>query len=95
MFNKKAQGISINVIIVAVIALLVLVVLMAIFGGQMGLWGQNLDETQSRTCTGESGIQGAKIISDQQDCGEDFSTSFYKFTDVDPGYKCCIPTEVQ
>ncbi len=34
--NKKAQGISINVIIIAAIALLVLVILSVIFMGRMG-----------------------------------------------------------
>lgn len=35
---KKAQGISINVIIVAAIALIVLVVLVAIFTGRLGMF---------------------------------------------------------
>jgi hypothetical protein len=37
---KKAQGISVNVIIIAAIALLVLVVLSVIFIGRMGGWGK-------------------------------------------------------
>lgn len=36
MFKKKAQGISINTIIIAAIALVVLVVLIAIFVSKMG-----------------------------------------------------------
>jgi len=36
--NKKAQGISINTIIVAAIALLVLVILSVIFMIRMGVW---------------------------------------------------------
>lgn len=36
---KKAQGISVNVIIIAAIALLVLVVLSVIYIGRMGDWG--------------------------------------------------------
>jgi len=38
MHNKKAQGISINTIIIAAIALIVLVVLVAIFTGELGKW---------------------------------------------------------
>jgi hypothetical protein len=37
--NKKAQGISINVIIIAAIALLVLVVLSIIFVGRLNIFG--------------------------------------------------------
>ncbi len=50
--NKKAQGISINVIIVAAIALLVLVVLSIIFVGRLGLFGEktNACETVGGTC---------------------------------------------
>lgn len=41
---KKAQGLSINVIIVAAIALIVLVILGVIFMGRMGLFaGQSAD----------------------------------------------------
>ena len=39
MKNTKAQGISMNVIIIAAIALLVLVILAIIFMGRMGPWG--------------------------------------------------------
>jgi len=38
MNNKKAQGISLEVIIIAIIALVVLVLLIAIFTGRMGNW---------------------------------------------------------
>lgn len=42
MNSKKAQGMSINVIIIAAIALIVLVVLFAIFTGRMGLFGKGV-----------------------------------------------------
>tara|TARA_Y100000031_G_C7874202_1_gene227772 strand:- start:89 stop:457 length:369 start_codon:yes stop_codon:yes gene_type:complete len=46
--NKKGQGISLTVIIVATLALIVLVVLAAIFMGKMGSFGQDLsNEGQS------------------------------------------------
>ncbi len=44
MLNKKAQGISLNVIIVAAIALIVLVVLVVIFSDKMGGFGGTLEE---------------------------------------------------
>ncbi len=40
--KKKAQGLPINVIIVAAIALIVLVVIVAIFTGRIGLFGQKV-----------------------------------------------------
>lgn len=43
---KKAQGISINTIIIAAIALIVLVVLIAIFAGRMGIFGKDLTIAQ-------------------------------------------------
>lgn len=42
--NKKAQGISLNVIIIAAIALIVLVVLVAIFTGRLGKLPSQLEE---------------------------------------------------
>ncbi|MBL7054772.1 hypothetical protein ISS05_03360 [Candidatus Woesearchaeota archaeon] len=42
MNSKKAQGMSVNVIIIAAIALIVLVVLVAVFTGRFGLFGQGV-----------------------------------------------------
>ena len=44
--SKKAQGISLNVIIIAAIALLVLVILSVIFMGRMGIFGQETAGTR-------------------------------------------------
>ena len=40
--NKKAQGLSLNVIILAAIAIIVLVVMVVIFGGRMKLFGKGV-----------------------------------------------------
>jgi len=45
MLSKKAQGISINTIIIAAIALIVLVVLVMIFTGRLGLFSKGVEET--------------------------------------------------
>lgn len=42
--SKKAQGLSMNVIIIAAIALLVLVILAVIFIGRMGKTAKSIDE---------------------------------------------------
>jgi len=41
MKNKKAQGLSIRTIIIALLALIVLVVLIAIFVNKIGEWGED------------------------------------------------------
>ena len=43
--NKKAQGLSINVIIIVAIALIVLVVLIAIFTGRLGGFVGGIEST--------------------------------------------------
>ena len=77
---KKAQGISVNVIIIAAIALLVLVVLSVIYIGRMGDWG-----TKAADCANKGG-----------DCVDGncppTQTKFTGFqcTGVDAGKTCCI-----
>ncbi len=56
--SKKAQGISINAIIVAAIALIVLVVLVAIFTGRLGTWGQGITTASENECIGPN-LNGA------------------------------------
>ncbi len=51
--KKKAQGISLNVIIVAAIALLVLVILAFVFTGRIALFSKGIsdcDEMQNTVC---------------------------------------------
>jgi len=50
---KKAQSISINTIVVAIIALLVLVIVVFVFGKQIGDWFEttNTCETAGGSCT--------------------------------------------
>ncbi len=42
---KKAQGLSMNVIIIAALALIVLVILAVVFMGRMGVWGIETNTT--------------------------------------------------
>jgi uncharacterized membrane protein YqiK len=46
--ENKAQGLSLNVVIIAAIALVVLVVLVTIFTGQIGGWVQQTEECSSK-----------------------------------------------
>ena len=50
MKSKKGDSLSLNVIIIASIGLIVLVVLIAIFGGRMGLFGESVKKSSSTFC---------------------------------------------
>ena len=53
MFKKRAQGLSINVIIIAVIGLVILVVVIAVFTGRLGIFGEGLSKASEgfeKTC---------------------------------------------
>jgi len=47
MPNKKAQGLSLNVIIIAAVVLIVLIVLWSIFTGRMGVFTKGVVECKS------------------------------------------------
>lgn len=81
---KKAQGISINVIIVAAIALLVLVILSVIFIGRLGTFSSSVGECENK---------GGSCVLSTDDCPEDKPTPFseWQCPDVDEeSQKCCI-----
>ena len=80
-FNKKAQGISITTIIIAVLGLIVLIVLIMIFTGQLGKWGTNV-EAQGKSCTDQKG----KWIPKTANCG----TPVFAFDQAaHPDDNCC------
>ena len=62
MNTKKAQGISLNAIIIATLALLVLVVLAMIFTGRIGIFTK---ETKSCATLGNN----AACVGDASECG--------------------------
>jgi len=79
MANNKAQGLSINTIIIAAIALIVLVVLVAIFTGRLGLFSKGLGE--ANTCVSLGGDCQADLCKDKvtiygsNNCGKDLTSS--------------------
>ncbi|MBD3163798.1 hypothetical protein GF323_01235 [Candidatus Woesearchaeota archaeon] len=84
---KKAQGISINTIIIAAVALIVLVVLIAVFTGRMGIWGQQLDEAQAdKLCkkgdgsaVGDMKMQQGNNCNDLDKGGQDWEQVYSNF----------------
>ncbi|MBC8444231.1 hypothetical protein H8D83_01465 [Candidatus Woesearchaeota archaeon] len=81
--DKKAQGLSLNTIIIAALVLLVLVILAVIFTGRMGQWG-----TETNNCEKQGGIC-------TEECGDGFTQHpIWKCYDsdnkVDPDMSCCL-----
>ena len=70
---RKAQGISINVIIIAAIALAVLVVLFAIFTGRIGGFTQGIKETDTckQKCQSLNMQWGTALNSEGSQCASD------------------------
>jgi len=81
--SKKAQGISINVIIVAAIALIVLVVLVAIFAGRLGIFSERLGDVE-KSCSEYGGTW--------QDSCTQTQKEIFTATDAtdNPGQSCCV-----
>jgi len=92
---KKAQGLSLNVIIIAAIALIVLVVLVAIFTGRMGDWTAGLKKIETRYC-GEvpTGKQGTSMhgtpTSSSTGCADYQRQIPGVFEDVTITQVCCV-----
>ena len=96
MLNKKAQGISINVIIIAAIALLVLVIISIIFIGRMGKTREEMDKCQTNggTCAEDCVDLGEYVRETTSykcyySAGDDIPSN-KKAGDVNPDMRCCI-----
>ena len=95
--DKRAQGLSINVIIIVAIALIVLVVLIAVFTGRMGSFVGGIDETTTcdNSCVafGKSTADSAQLASDVAcRAAEDHryvGGGTEKFRDLTGTQKCC------
>lgn len=97
---KKAD-ISINIIIIAAIGLIVLVILIAIFTGRMGSWGQGVSDAQKGiTCTGQLEVKAGTDCGDKRpyvgivkQCGKK-ADGGDETPESDgclkPGYVCCV-----
>ena len=67
---KKAQGISINVIVIAAIALAVLVVLLDIFTGKIGIFSKEVGKTDNclSRCSAVGKEMGTELIAEGAQC---------------------------
>lgn len=54
--NKKADGLSMNVIVVAVIALIVLIVIVVVFSGRMGIFNRGVNSCEDKGGIPKEGV---------------------------------------
>jgi len=93
MRNRKSQGLSLNVIIVAAIVLVVLIVLWSIFTGKIGGFSKELQECRGQ-CLSEDVCKYPKGVKDPQaECGNriNLGVGYYQWNLG--GNVCCILLE--
>jgi hypothetical protein len=88
MKNSKAQGLSMNVIVIAVIALIIMVIIIAIAGGKLKLFGKTASSCEQKggSCIGNTNNpskEGTKICGDQ-------NKIFLPGTDCQESEVCCV-----
>lgn len=87
--KKKAQGLPLNVIIIAAIVLIVLVVLWAIFTGRMGVFSKGIaDVTKGGSCE----EAGGQVKPATEGCAEGCEQIYGNFK-LTAGDVCCRPTK--
>jgi len=92
--HKKAQGLSVNTIIIAAIALIVLVVLIAVFTGRFGIFSKSLNECPGNRCMSESLCKPPNVIMRQYSCGDGISNTGAGGIKVSfGGDVCCMKLE--
>ncbi len=83
---SKAQGLSLNTIVIAAIVLVVLLLLVGLTTGYFGkVWKPTFGRLTETSCAG----QGGDVMPETQTCFGSKSTSFYE--DVKEDQKCCLP----
>lgn len=91
----KAQGMPINVIIIAAISLIVLVVLVAIFTGRIGGLNRGLNDLNRYCAAAPAGTNDKQLLNGQINpidtpCPDGKHEAIGKFEDLGSGEKCCI-----
>ena len=88
--SKKAQGMSINVIIIAALAIAVLVVLFAVFTGRISLVSKQLDSCSNLggTCSLNDKCNDGSGLTNPEDYTQYSTTK--KFSDCADNKACCI-----
>jgi hypothetical protein len=89
--SKKAQGMSLNVVIIAVIVLIILVVLVVIFAGKIKIFGGQTTETTSQYQGLKCKMPGvnAECSSDKEGCTKSGGSYDDRQFDDCSGTGCC------
>jgi uncharacterized membrane protein len=86
--KRKAQGLSLNTIIIAAIVLIVLIVLIAVFTGKINIFGDSYadadDKAKQKVCLTQGGRCGT-----EETCNSEIKKD--DFVDCAEGQICCIP----
>ena len=82
--SRKAQGLSLNAIIIAVIVLVVLVIILGITTGYFGRWVPKFNSISDTSCKSHGGTVKAQC----SDIGERDAGGYYD--DVKDGQVCCV-----
>ncbi len=88
--KKRAQGLSINTIIIAALGLAVLVILFAVFTGRIGLFNKAVagTDTCQQKCDGLGKVRAAGATADS--CRAEGGTAISgAYSDVQEGTSCC------
>jgi len=90
--KKKAQGLSINTIIIAALGLAVLVILFAVMTGRLSVFGKGVDSTQQQLtgCGQQCQVQG--YVSGSAQAGptcQNGERIFGNFQGFQEGQICC------
>ncbi len=87
---KKAQSLSINTIIIAILAILVLVIVGVIFTGRAGLFGQEI----AKGCVANGGICLTVLEYQETYNSEGYDDTEYICPKTPPGKICYVPLAV-
>jgi len=85
---KKAQGLPLNIVVLAAIALLVLVILSVVTIGRVGLFQKGVSEVETKNLCSASGTQR---ICSSPDPGAGYKQVTGKFQDCSADEKCWEP----
>lgn len=91
--DRKAQGMSLNVIIVAVLVLIILVVLVLIFSGKLKIFGSQTTETTGAYTGLKCEVPGTnnECARSEEDCRRDGgSYDAREFEDCSGNGPCCL-----
>ncbi len=84
--SSKAQGLSLNAVIIAVLVLIVLLVIVGITTGYFKKWGLQFKAATETSCTGS----GGRVVEKTAGCSSSEKEGSRFYEDVKEGKMCCL-----